>query len=128
MPIQEARLINNSFLEQFRKVSDALKTDAEQAQQAALAHNRAGHEVLLPELFPAPDPRQREVLPRQFYDRLVAAYQGLLQEINAGSPPSVDALRQDVEQREERGAEDLAPVRVGSLFVLIERVAVLTER
>ena len=98
-PIQEARLINNSFLEQFRKVTDALKSDAEQAQQAAWDHNRAGHAVLLPELFPAPDPRQREVLPRQFYDRLTAAYQDLLAEINAGSPPDIETLRQDIDQR-----------------------------
>ncbi|UCD74063.1 MAG: hypothetical protein JSV91_09755 [Phycisphaerales bacterium] len=98
-PFQQAMLINDSFIEQLREVTDALRADADQAQQVALEHNRAGHEVLLPELFPEPDPRQREVLPRQFYERLSAAYDDLLGEIKAGSPPTVETLREDIQQR-----------------------------
>jgi hypothetical protein len=42
---------------------------------------------------------QRDVLPEKFHAAIFAAYDSLLKEINAGEPPTLESMRQDLETR-----------------------------
>lgn len=98
-PISEAVLVNDSLVQRLREVTDIRVADAQRVQQTALEHNQKDHAVLLPALFPEPDPREREVLPRQFYDLLTAAYDNLLAEVHAGPTPDLVELTEYVQRR-----------------------------
>lgn len=106
-----ATLVNEQLLNAFRANVRVAQEDADLVLAKALEHNRKGRGVLMENVFPAPPPRLAEVMPRRFYERIVGvdapngtripgAYEELLGEVRAGSPPPLDQLREDIERRE----------------------------
>lgn len=90
-------VINQKLLEEYGRITDAMREDAQQVTQRALVHNQKNHDVLMPELFPEPPEGHgaMDVMPRQYHEKLTAAYEALLKSVNAGEPPSPE----DVETR-----------------------------
>jgi hypothetical protein len=99
-PNAQTILVNQQFLDRYKAVTEAQAEDAEHVREIAEAHNRKGRGVLLDNLFPAPPPTLKEVLPEDFHERLVAAYDALLEEINAGPPPSAEEMNEFIAQRQ----------------------------
>ncbi len=93
-------LVNQRLLRDYEALVDSWREDAEEVRDEAVRHNRKDRGVLLPALFPEPSRAYAEVLPRRFHELLQQAYKDLLAGVNAGSPPSADAIREEVERRE----------------------------
>lgn len=98
-PISETILVNEKLLDRLKQITEAESADAERVLEAALVHNRKGRGVILPVLFPEPPAADREVLPEQFHGKLIEAYHALLERINAGTPPTAESLREDLDRR-----------------------------
>jgi hypothetical protein len=92
-------LVNEKLLNRFSEVTEAKREDAERVLEEAIEHNRQGRGVLLDELFPEPPPARRETLPKKFHERLVAAYEALLAELQVRSAPSVEQVQESLERR-----------------------------
>jgi hypothetical protein len=88
-------VINRQLIERYKVVTGSMKQDAEEVVEAATAHNQKSHAVLMPDLFPEPPDTggAMEVLPRQFHELIMAAYDSLLESVNAGEPPLVEDLQ-----------------------------------
>ncbi len=95
-------VLNPSLLDRYREVSLIISDDAEQIREDAVALNRKNRSPLLPDLFPAPPLFEREVRPSQMHDSIVRAYQAVLEEIQAGSPPAVVEVSENIESAIER--------------------------
>jgi hypothetical protein len=94
--------VNRQFLDRYEEVVNAIADDAKQIREEAVRMNQQGRGVLLPDLFPSPPPQLLETLPGQMYRRLIAAYEQLLKDCEAGAPPSPDDMRQDLESARDR--------------------------
>jgi len=92
-------LVNQSFLDRFKQVTQAQQADAEQVFTEAVKHNRKGRGVLMEGLFPHLPAEQREVLPKDFHDRVNEAYVALLNRINGDSPPTIEDILEEVQRR-----------------------------
>jgi hypothetical protein len=120
-------LVNQRLLRRYEALVDLLREDAEQVRDEAIRHNCKDRDVLLPDLFPEPRvPGGRDVLPGRFYELLQRAYADLLAEVNAGSPPSADELREEVERREAQFRTQMLAKEVGDKLDPEEQVQ-LTE-
>lgn len=86
-----------SLLQQYERVTKTLADDATAVQKRAVEFNRKARGVLKESVFPEPPFELREIIPRQFHDRLTQAYGELLTEVRAGSPPSLESLREQLE-------------------------------
>jgi len=95
-------VLNPAQLDRYRVVSQIIRADAEKIREDAVALNRKDRSPLVPVLFPAPPLHERETLPFTMHDRIVEAYEGVLQEIQAGSPPAPDEVRDNLESAKER--------------------------
>ncbi len=95
-------LVNERFLQNFRSAVRIAQEDAELVHAAALEHNRKGRGIIMANepIFPAPPRGREEVLPWRFYEAAREAYEELFDEINAGTPPDLESLRDDIERRE----------------------------
>lgn len=91
-------VINERFIADYEKVAGVLSKDADAVRQAAIDHNRKGRDVLMRDVLPSMPPQQVEVLPKRFHEKLVEAYDALLKDVNAGSPPDLESLRGDLER------------------------------
>ena len=95
-------VLNPSLLDRYREVSLIIRADAEQIREDAVALNRKNRSPLVPDLFPSPPAFQRETLPFEMHDSIVRAYEAVLEEIEAGSPPAADEVRENIESARER--------------------------
>ncbi len=95
-------LVNRKLLDRFREVADLISKDAELVRARVLEVNQKGRGVLLDRLFPSPAEHERETLPMDMYLALRSAYERLLADLNAGSPPSLEAMREELEAAEAR--------------------------
>src|SRR5690606_24480094 len=66
-PESRKGVVNREFIERYRSTIDAAKEDADRVFLVALERNRSDHELLMPELFPAPPRGMREILPERFH-------------------------------------------------------------
>ncbi len=98
-PASQTALVNQRLLEKIQQVTDADREDAENILAKAVEHNRLGRGVLMDTLFPDPPIERRDVLPRQFYEVLLEQYKALLEQVNAGSPPTLEEMREEIEHR-----------------------------
>lgn len=98
-PQSQQVLINEKLLQRFREVTEAKRADAEEVLAEAVMHNRKDRGVLLGELFPEPPPAQRETLPKRFHEELLAAYEALLEELEAKSAPSFEEVQEAIDRR-----------------------------
>jgi hypothetical protein len=94
--------VNRRFLDRYEEVVKEIRTDADAIRAEAVQMNRQGRGVLLPDLFPSPPPELRETLPGQMYRKLVAAYERLLADCEAGAPPSTEDMRADLLSARDR--------------------------
>ncbi len=95
-------VMNQKLLDAYREAVEQQKAEADQVYETALEHNRQGRGVLMPILFPDPPPAQREVLPVQFHEVLVAAYDDLLAGIGAGTTPDPAELAEALQTKREQ--------------------------
>lgn len=103
-------VINESLLEQYRRVINEQTQDAERIREQAVSFNKQDHRLIAPQnwsdpdgvgwLFPEPPSHEREVRPRQFHELLMERYDQLLNDLNAGTPPSLESLREDLDREE----------------------------
>lgn len=93
-------LVNQQLLREYERYIEQEEEDARQVYEQAVQFNRQGRDVLMPELFPEPPAARRDVLQPRFHERLMEAYDELLASVNAGSPPSAEALHDDLQRRE----------------------------
>lgn len=98
-PISKTVLVNEDLLERLKRVTEAESEDAKLVLETAVDHNRKGRGVILPVLFPEPPLAEREVLPARFHRELIQAYDRLLQDVKAGSPPSAESLKEDLDRQ-----------------------------
>lgn len=89
-------IVNQRFLNRYGEVAEAMSHDADAVLKAAIEHNSKGRTVLVKEVFPELPEAKRDVLPHQFHNALQDAYQNLLTEVNAGMPPDLEALREEL--------------------------------
>ena len=101
-PVNDSVVLNPRLLDRFRVTTAIIREDAERIREEAVQFNRKQRGVLVPDLFPAPPAHRRETLPLEMHRSLVAAYQQLLDEVQAGSPPSAAEVREDIEAARER--------------------------
>ena len=91
-------VINDRFLEGYGQYAETLGKDADLVQKAAVEHNRDHHELVMTGVLPSMPPNQREVLPGKFWEAINSAYGTLMANVGAGSPPSLESLREDIER------------------------------
>lgn len=101
-PISESLVLNPSLLDRYRFTTEIIRGDAERIREEAVQFNRKQRGVLLPDLLPAPPEYRRETLPLEMHRTLRAAYQQLLDDVQAGSPPSAEEVRDNIEAARER--------------------------
>ncbi len=84
--------VNDDLLREYQAAVELMKADAEQVRAAAVALNRKGRDVLDPQFLPAPPPHLRLEKPGVFHGLLLTAFEALLGEVGAGSPPDSAAM------------------------------------
>jgi len=102
LPNGERGLVTDDLLTKYKEAIGKLGDDAEAVRKEALQFNRKDHKPLMPDVFPEPPFAQREVIEKQFHERLVAAYDALLADTKAGSPPDLESLREKLEGMRNR--------------------------
>ncbi len=94
--------VNRRFLERYKDVVSKISEDAEQIRAKVVNMNRRDRGVLLEELFPDPPSHLRETLPEQMFRSLISAYEQLLRDCEAGAPPPVEDMLDDIMAARER--------------------------
>jgi HAMP domain-containing protein len=89
-------VLNEKFLQRYMQVANIMNDDAVEVQRAALDHNRKNRNVVMKGVFPEMPTAKRDVLPQQFHEALAAAYESMLAEINAGIPPTLESMRDEL--------------------------------
>lgn len=91
--VDETRVINQRVLDDYKQLRNAIKTDADDIEQAAMKVNESGKEKQLVEgLLPEPPTGLAEELPYKLHDSYIEAHKQLLEKINAGMPPASDKV------------------------------------
>jgi hypothetical protein len=101
-------LVNQKLLDRYEQIVTSLREDAAQVKTVALEHNRKSRNVVLGTMFPAPPPAQAQVLPLQFWERLVEAYDQLLEDVGAGQPPTEEEVAQLLQRRQAQFITQIA--------------------
>lgn len=95
----QSLLVNQRLLDRYIDVTDRAREDARLVLEMALEHNRHGRDVLMPQLFPKPLPSRLEVLRQEFYRVLMTAYDDLLARVDAGAPPTLEEMQEEIARR-----------------------------
>lgn len=102
----ERVVVNQSLVDDYKVVTDAMQGDATQVVSKATTMNRKEYEVLFAStLFPSPSSAQAETLPQLFYRQLEMEYKSLLEVANAGVPPTQEELVEALEDARVRFME-----------------------
>jgi len=99
-PITGNGVVNATLLEQYRDATTRLQSDAEAVRAAAVAHNRKERGVVSAEAFPRPPRSRRETIQFDVHERIVEAYEQLLERVRAGGPPARDTVVSEIRRRE----------------------------
>ena len=80
-----------------RAAADRVK-QSEHVVSLVRSGNRGANVNIMPELFPAPSDRDRdlEVLPPELHRRVLAGYEAVLQSLHAGEPPAHDEVKAEL--------------------------------
>lgn len=107
-PINMTTVINPKLLAAYKEAITKIGGEAQRVRQAGLARNREFNGVartkddIIRGLFPAPRASQRETLPFEMYDALVAKYYALLSDVGAADPPSPGAVAEVLARRRDQ--------------------------
>lgn len=99
-PLSGSGVVNAALLEQYRDASSRLQADAEAVRTVAVQHNRKGRGVVSDEAFPQPPRSRRETIQFDVHERIVEAYESLLDRVRAGGPPAEDSVAAEIQRRE----------------------------
>ena len=100
-PISLTTAVNQRLLDEYKRITEELKGDAGRVREQALAHNKRNHGLLIPRLFPEMPAVERDTLPPEMYETVLAAYRRMLESIKGASPVSPDEAARAVARREE---------------------------
>jgi len=129
-PISDRRYPNPEVTEAYAQWKAERKQQVAAVKQRAVERNRAGHELLLPRLFPAPPPREDQFLRLEFIDTVTGTadrppvLQSVLDDLNAGEPVEGQAIAQllneyrdaEIEKYQaEFGTDELSDERASAL-------------
>ncbi len=95
-------VVNEQLLQQFREYLEIESRDAAGVYELAVEHNRGDHGVLMANVLPEMPADLREIQPRRFHERVVEAYDDLLEALGAGSPPGTEALEEELSRERAR--------------------------
>lgn len=95
-------VINQATNDRIEAVLATIKTDAGRVTEKALTFNRKDRGLLVPEIFPEPPVHERETLPAKMHRELEAAYTKLLEQMEAGWPPSPAEVQEELKAVQER--------------------------
>jgi len=98
-------LVNQTLLDQYSSITDAITDDAERVYTAALEHNQKKRTVLQAggeKVFPKMAEYKKEVLPKRFHESLMQAYRELFAEVQAGDPPDEFELKKEINRQREK--------------------------
>ncbi len=104
-PTTKQVVINQKVLDEYQRITGALKGDADGVHKMALERNRRDHKPVMNGVFPAPPAEKRAVIAFGLHKELVAAYDALLKRVNAGGPPPVDEVGEALARRESQFVE-----------------------
>ncbi len=81
-------LITKDHVKAYQEVANQIAAQSDALTQVAIQANQGDQTVVMPELFPAPADRQRdlEVLPPELYRRIMAGYDQIMSTLIAGGP------------------------------------------
>ncbi len=91
-------VINEKFLQQYEQVAKVMADDAAAVQKASIEHNHKGRGVVMQGVLPQMPEEMRDVYPKTFYENLMKAYDELLHEVKAGTPPAPETLRDEIQR------------------------------
>lgn len=104
-PTTRQVVINQEVLDEYRKVTEQLKGDADQVHQLALARNKRDHKPVLDNVFPQPPAEKKDVIAFTVHKELMAAYESLLKSVNAGTPPAAADVAEALSRRDSQYIE-----------------------
>lgn len=99
---------NQVLIDWFAQQRERIRGEAQQVWAAALELNRAGHDLLMEGLFPAPPARADDRVGRaDFTSRYLALPERLMRDLNAGPPPDSAELVEMLSEQAKRRTEQL---------------------
>jgi hypothetical protein len=104
-PTSKQLVVNQKVLDEYQRITGSLKGDADGVHKLALERNRGRHQPVMSGVFPQPPADKRSVIAFGLHKQLVAAYEALLRDINAGSPPPNDDVGEALSRRESQFVE-----------------------
>ena len=104
-PTEIQLVVNQAVLEEYKRVTERLRGDADGVHQLALTRNRRDHKPVMENVFPQPPDDKRDVIAFSVHKELMAAYENLLKSINAGGPPAPEQLAESLSRRDSQYIE-----------------------
>ena len=101
-PAGKQALITKDHVKAYQEVADQIAAQSDALTEVAIKANQGDQAVVMPELFPTPADRQRdlEVLPPELYSRISAGYDQILATLSAGTPiPQDEVLKKLIAKR-----------------------------
>lgn len=106
--VEHSATANERLINWFAEQRSRIQAEATQVWNNALELNRAGHEILLDGIFPAPPPGADERVARaDFTSRFLQLPDELMKTMNAGPPPDPRALVATLAELAERRRQQL---------------------
>ncbi|MBL9150309.1 MAG: hypothetical protein JNM94_16595 [Phycisphaerae bacterium] len=93
-------VINQQILDQYKKLVETLKADADKIRALAVSRNRGNHTLLMEGVFPTVEPSMKQTVHMKLHSAVIAAYSKLFADVGAGSPPPAEAVAEDLVRRE----------------------------
>ena len=104
-PTTRQVVVNQTVLDEYKRITDQLKGDADQVHKLSLERNRRDHKPVIENVFPQPAADKKDVIAFAVHKELMAAYQRLLKDVNAGAPPAPEAVAETLARRDSQYIE-----------------------
>lgn len=95
--LSNSEIPNEESISRYETYAKVVSADAAAVRDAAVKHNRRDRGVIRPDILPTMPENQKNVLPEKFHQSLLEAYDKLMAEVKAGTPPPAENLRQSLE-------------------------------
>lgn len=130
-------LVNENLLAAYTDLADVMRDDADQVFAAAEEFNRKNHAIFMNGVFPSMPSQQAEVLPSRFHGVMVSMYDGLLNTVKAGVPPTAAELAAELRRTEvnfiaqsvqKEGRDDLTEEELTELTKKLTEIRLIKNR